>query len=873
MSLVTSGSFGNPKADYELYAEQLGGSGNTREIKVTFKIKIDYPYSSSRYGYPINWKARIGSDYSDWMKVKGTEFWYGGMDWKTYSWIHTIDVGTTDAKELTIGFQTDAPGYSSSWEQTRVGNFEVMATNVAPTAPGWINIHDFRGSKKGALLESGYINENIDALYAVWGQSTDANRNDRVSYILQENRNRAGWKNIDTGTDTEHSFPAVGGEGTTYQYRVQAVDNNGGASSWNYTQVLTKNTFTMPTLSSFSSIQQDTPSLRFTYSGGSNTQSGVNIGIMIKCEGLTVYNNDPFASNSDVAIYRSSEGAPPRTAYIDWDELVSKFSSSGGKGTLRFYLLAITSNGTFRESNRVSVSVNVQSKPGGITGAKIVKSSDVSPGYRRCGSDGQYYFLPNGSAGRRIRVQWNAAHGSFGDGISYDVWISYDNGAWETVASKLTQTFFDHVIPSQSARRTFKYKIRAVSSSNGELFTDTVTPAEELQSYGEPTLTIVGIERNANNALVKIKVTTPTSISSVRTTGRWSTSGGSGSGNLNATQDVQVLKVTNLGETSTPTITVSYDDNTGFSMGPYSQIIKVSESKPLFFVNKWGVGIGGVKAREGSALLVNGGTLIQGELTVGDIEKSNLVAGINATASVAAGDANAIWRSGFYAFSGGKNYPPDGAGWYYLINAANPDNSKKGQKHNFQISARMDEKDTKVFVRNTKPDGSGDWKLLGGGGIEVNKQQAKKDLVNLVYPVGSIYMSVNSTSPASLFGGSWERWGNGRVPVGVDSYDNKFDYSEKTGGSKTAGHRHDADGLIAAIGAYDERRGNLGYENAYAVGSGFTYGFRHSEKSDFDTSISKSRVTHGTRVYGSTSSTSASTLQPYITCYMWKRIG
>ena len=29
------------------------------------------------------------------------------------------------------------------------------------------------------------------------------------------------------------------------------------------------------------------------------------------------------------------------------------------------------------------------------------------------------------------------------------------------------------------------------------------------------------------------------------------------------------------------------------------------------------------------------------------------------------------------------------------------------------------------------------------------------DLINTIYPVGSIYMSVNSTSPATLFGGTW----------------------------------------------------------------------------------------------------------------------
>lgn len=43
-----------------------------------------------------------------------------------------------------------------------------------------------------------------------------------------------------------------------------------------------------------------------------------------------------------------------------------------------------------------------------------------------------------------------------------------------------------------------------------------------------------------------------------------------------------------------------------------------------------------------------------------------------------------------------------------------------------------------------------------------------KSIVDIVYPVGSIYMSVNSTSPATLFGGTWEALG-GRFLVGADS--------------------------------------------------------------------------------------------------------
>ena len=40
-------------------------------------------------------------------------------------------------------------------------------------------------------------------------------------------------------------------------------------------------------------------------------------------------------------------------------------------------------------------------------------------------------------------------------------------------------------------------------------------------------------------------------------------------------------------------------------------------------------------------------------------------------------------------------------------------------------------------------------------------------ILNAVYPVGSIYMSVNSTSPATLFGGKWVAISQGRTLVGV----------------------------------------------------------------------------------------------------------
>ncbi|MGN0966357.1 MAG: phage baseplate protein, partial [Candidatus Coprovivens sp.] len=62
--------------------------------------------------------------------------------------------------------------------------------------------------------------------------------------------------------------------------------------------------------------------------------------------------------------------------------------------------------------------------------------------------------------------------------------------------------------------------------------------------------------------------------------------------------------------------------------------------------------------------------------------------------------------------------------------------------------------------------------LYEGGGKTLDK------LFDLVYPVGSVYMSTNATSPATLFGGSWTKiegrflWATGSTPM-------------TTGGSRT----------------------------------------------------------------------------------------
>lgn len=71
-----------------------------------------------------------------------------------------------------------------------------------------------------------------------------------------------------------------------------------------------------------------------------------------------------------------------------------------------------------------------------------------------------------------------------------------------------------------------------------------------------------------------------------------------------------------------------------------------------------------------------------------------------------------------------------------------------------------------VSVNGESPDGSGNVTLptdstptanstnyVTSGGVKA----ALQDLINVIYPVGSVYMSFGSTSPATLFGGTWEQ--------------------------------------------------------------------------------------------------------------------
>ena len=125
--------------------------------------------------------------------------------------------------------------------------------------------------------------------------------------------------------------------------------------------------------------------------------------------------------------------------------------------------------------------------------------------------------------------------------------------------------------------------------------------------------------------------------------------------------------------------------------------------------------------------------------------------------------------------------------------------------------------------------------------------------IDTFYPVGSIYMSATLATAAAVeaaLGGTWVAWGAGRVPVGVDASDTDFDTVEETGGEKT----HTL--TVAEMPShYHTVRGNLKNQ-----GSGTQFRELGNESS---TNSGRTETTGGDGAHNN--------LQPYITCYMYKR--
>ena len=172
-----------------------------------------------------------------------------------------------------------------------------------------------------------------------------------------------------------------------------------------------------------------------------------------------------------------------------------------------------------------------------------------------------------------------------------------------------------------------------------------------------------------------------------------------------------------------------------------------------------------------------------------------------------------------------------------------------------------------------------------------------------IYPVGSIYMSMNATDPSVLFGGSWDKLEDGRVLIGAnDTYS-----VGSTGGSFThtlttdelPAHSHS--GSTASAGEHSHSKGTMritgwAWGNSECFQTGGSGALKTVKKtgtrnrdSDYDARVtaieldtnfggwsgntsSASAHSHSVSVGDTGGSRAHSIMQPYLAVHMWKRV-
>lgn len=133
-----------------------------------------------------------------------------------------------------------------------------------------------------------------------------------------------------------------------------------------------------------------------------------------------------------------------------------------------------------------------------------------------------------------------------------------------------------------------------------------------------------------------------------------------------------------------------------------------------------------------------------------------------------------------------------------------------------------------------------------------------KSVIDMVYPVGAIYMSVNSTNPGNLFGGKWEQIKDRFLLAAGDTY-----AAGSTGGEaqhtlsedEIPTHRHSSDSFMN------------GYAGA-SIGTDkyvtwVNHGNEHTNAPTGTSGIVNTTYAGGSKPHNN--------MPPYLTVYMWKR--
>lgn len=164
-----------------------------------------------------------------------------------------------------------------------------------------------------------------------------------------------------------------------------------------------------------------------------------------------------------------------------------------------------------------------------------------------------------------------------------------------------------------------------------------------------------------------------------------------------------------------------------------------------------------------------------------------------------------------------------------------------------------------------------------GSGAKNDYFISKKDLLDLVYPVGSIYITMSLTSPETLFGGTWTRIED-RFLLACGATHNVVN---SFGGSETTTiKRSDLPNVNITTSSAGKKTVNLdgvkgyGYKQGGASNKwGMDYGTHelYEAKSYGSSEETASNHTHSVSLNGGVTQTNLDNMPPYVTVIVWRR--
>ena len=122
-------------------------------------------------------------------------------------------------------------------------------------------------------------------------------------------------------------------------------------------------------------------------------------------------------------------------------------------------------------------------------------------------------------------------------------------------------------------------------------------------------------------------------------------------------------------------------------------------------------------------------------------------------------------------------------------------------------------------------------------------------VLSAVYPIGSIYMSVNSTSPAELFGGAWERIEDTFLLAAGTNH-----AAGQTGGEETH---------TLTVNEMPSHTHRSWY---YSANGNTNFGFNYGGKG-----LASAEVTNQSGIVNNGGGQAHNNMPPYLAVYVWKR--